>query len=199
VSHLHGDHFLGLPWLLHRLGDGGRAKHLDIFGPSGIEAVVPAAYELAYPGSFAKLPFPLAFVEAAPEMDITLDAWRFRFAPSLHSQPNLAVRLERDGAALCYSGDGAPDPDSLWLAERAELLVQESYFLEKDNDPHGASGHGSAELSIELAREAGARRLAMVHIARSVRHGRREELAEKAASAQDVGAFVPEPGDSLTI
>lgn len=199
LTHLHGDHFLGLPWLLHRLGEDGRTKHLDILGPADTREVIPAACEIAYPGSFARLPFPVGFVEVSPSHDITLDRWRFRFAPSLHGQPNLAVRLERDDKILCYSGDGAPGPQSASLAHNADLLVQDSYFLEKDKDPDGASGHGSAEGSIELARKSGSKRLALVHIARSVRHGRREELMRLAESVKDVQVLIPQPGCALTL
>ncbi len=199
LTHLHGDHFFGLPWLLHRLGEDGRTRTLEILGPEGVRETIPRAYDLAYPGSFARLPFPLGFVEVTPDSDILLDRWRFRFAPSLHSQPNLSVRLERGGSVLYYSGDGAQGPDSATLAHGADLLVQESYFLEKDEDPDGASGHGSAEGSIELARKAGAERLALVHVARSVRHGRREELERLAESVKDLEVLIPQPGQMLIL
>lgn len=194
ITHLHGDHFLGLPWLLHRLGEDGRTTRLTILGPDGSSNAVPAAYELAYPGSYAKLPFPIDYMQAAPGGQIVLDQWRLHFATSRHSQPNLAIRLEREGKALCYSGDGAPTQESAALAQGADLLAQESYFLDIGSDPDGVTGHGSVERSIELARQAGARRLAMVHIARSVRHGRYDEIERLLNAAGDVHAFLPQPG-----
>ncbi|MFW5733947.1 MAG: MBL fold metallo-hydrolase [Oceanidesulfovibrio sp.] len=199
LTHMHGDHFMGLPWLLHRLGEDGRTTPLKILGPTEAHATIPAAYELAYPGSLAKLPFSLAFVNVSPGTNITMGDWRFRFAPSIHSQPNLSVRLERKGKVLFYSGDGAPGPGSAQLARGADLIVQESYFLEEERGAAGASGHGSVEGSIRLARDARAARLALVHIARSVRHGRRPELDAMTAAADGVQAFVPQPGYMLTI
>ncbi|WP_171267179.1 MBL fold metallo-hydrolase [Oceanidesulfovibrio marinus] len=194
ITHLHGDHFLGLPWLLHRLGEDGRTTRLTILGPDGAADAVPAAYELAYPGSYAKLPFPIVYTRSAPGVQLDMDQWRFRFAPSRHGLLNLAIRLEREGKVLCYSGDGAPSPESATLAKGADLLAQESYFLDIGSDPDGVTGHGSVERSIELARQAGAHRLALVHIARSVRHGRYDEIERMLNTAGDVHAFAPQPG-----
>ena len=42
ISHLHGDHFLGLPGLLLTMGISGRKKPITVAGPEGIkELLVP--------------------------------------------------------------------------------------------------------------------------------------------------------------
>lgn len=40
ISHLHGDHFFGLPGLLTSWGLNGREKPLDIFAPVGLEEII---------------------------------------------------------------------------------------------------------------------------------------------------------------
>jgi len=40
ISHLHGDHFFGLPGLLSTMHLLGRDKRLDIFGPPGLESLI---------------------------------------------------------------------------------------------------------------------------------------------------------------
>ena len=40
ISHLHGDHYLGLPGLLNTLSLYGREKPLKIFGPKGIKSLL---------------------------------------------------------------------------------------------------------------------------------------------------------------
>ena len=40
ISHLHGDHMLGLPGLIQTMGMSGRKDPLDIYGPSGIREAI---------------------------------------------------------------------------------------------------------------------------------------------------------------
>ena len=67
LSHLHGDHFGGLPFLLldaHHMSR--RERPFFILGPRGTAARVAAACEALYPGmTETKLRFPLAIEEAA--------------------------------------------------------------------------------------------------------------------------------------
>lgn len=48
ITHLHGDHFLGLPGLIQTFGFMGREKKLLIFGPPGIEQLASAILSLGY-------------------------------------------------------------------------------------------------------------------------------------------------------
>ncbi|MGL4670179.1 MAG: ribonuclease Z [Methanobacteriaceae archaeon] len=47
ISHLHGDHILGLPGLIQSMGFRGREEPLDIYGPNGTGKVFKAIMELA--------------------------------------------------------------------------------------------------------------------------------------------------------
>lgn len=49
ITHLHGDHFLGLPGLIQTLGFMGRKEPLHIYGPSGIENAVSSMVSLGRP------------------------------------------------------------------------------------------------------------------------------------------------------
>jgi ribonuclease Z len=48
VTHLHGDHFLGLPGLIQTLSFAGRSEALEIYGPPGIEELVRRILKLGY-------------------------------------------------------------------------------------------------------------------------------------------------------
>ena len=65
VTHLHGDHFGGLPWLLiDAQYVSKRTRPLIVTGPSGIEARFLTAAEALYPGvTTVRRGFELVFLE----------------------------------------------------------------------------------------------------------------------------------------
>lgn len=58
ISHLHGDHFLGLPGLIASMHLLGRQKELTVFGPKELEDII----NLIHQYSETKLNYPLKFV-----------------------------------------------------------------------------------------------------------------------------------------
>src|SRR4029077_13564419 len=64
LSHLHGDHFGGLPWLILDGQFAKRTRPLEIIGPPGTTQRVNQAFEALYPGaSTAERPFETRFAE----------------------------------------------------------------------------------------------------------------------------------------
>ena len=47
ISHMHGDHYLGLPGLLSTFNLLGRIKNIDVFGPEGLEKLVNLHFDLS--------------------------------------------------------------------------------------------------------------------------------------------------------
>lgn len=64
ISHLHGDHFLGLPGLIQTLGFAGREVPLSIYGPPGIRELVHGIFTLGY----FQMGFPIELIELEDEM-----------------------------------------------------------------------------------------------------------------------------------
>ncbi len=48
ITHLHGDHILGLPGIIQSLAFRGRTRDLNIYGPEGIEELIENMYNLGY-------------------------------------------------------------------------------------------------------------------------------------------------------
>lgn len=190
VSHFHGDHFLGIPTLLLRLWETKRQKPLTIIGQAGIKQLVERTMELAYPSFLHKLTYALAFNEVEPHQeasDILGLSWRF--AVNGHGMNDLAVRIEDGRHCIFYSGDGSPTPQTLAIAERCSLLVHEAFDLD-ENTP----GHGTVAKCIEFARQAGAERLALVHIQRDVRKNRYHEILDAIHAVKEFPILLPQPG-----
>ena len=55
ISHLHGDHYLGLPGLIASMNLLGRERDLTIIGPPGIKEVIDLHFKLAKSGSAFKI------------------------------------------------------------------------------------------------------------------------------------------------
>lgn len=194
ISHFHGDHFFGIPALLVRMKQEGRTAPLIIMGQPGVEATLRQTLELAYPGSLDTASFDITYVECSAGQDRPLGDMSLRFAVSDHPRPCLAVRVDSAEGAFFYSGDGRPTEDTAALAKGVGLIVHESFTLE-----NSMPGHGTVDGSIDFARRAGAQQLALVHIERSLRMQRYDELRQRISVSPDLHVFVPESGDSLTI
>ena len=94
--------------------------------------------------------------------------------------PDELVGKARPGRRLVYSGDTRPCPALLEAAKGADLLIHEATFGEDERDRAKETGHSTAREAAEVARQAGARQLALTHI--SARYSR--EAPELLAEAQ---------------
>lgn len=131
LSHLHGDHFGGLPWwLLHGQHVTKRTAPLTIAGPPGVEARVVAAAEALYPGSTkSQRRFEMRFVEytigAAQRIGPATVTAREVQHPS--GAPSCALRLETADRTIGYSGDTEWVDALLPTAAGADLFICECY------------------------------------------------------------------------
>jgi ribonuclease Z len=194
ISHFHGDHALGLPPLLIRAWEEGRSKPLLILGQKGISAFTRQALDLAYPGFYEKLAFPIKFVEVEPGSHVELFGLTFRTVETGHSQRNLALRIDAEGKSVYYSGDGKPTPESMLLAQGSHLIIHEAFHMETE-----LAGHGTVTGSVDMARRCGASHLALVHIQRKARAQVIDNLERLRDLAGSVQLMVPEPGDRITL
>lgn len=99
--------------------------------------------------------------------------------------PDELVGKARPGRRFVYSGDTRPCPALIEAARGADLLVHEATFGEDERARAKETGHSTAREAAEVARQAGARRLALTHL--SARYSR--EAPELLAEAQ---ALFPE-------
>lgn len=194
ISHFHGDHFLGTPLLLLWFWEVKRETPLSILGPPGIEAAVKNAMDLAYPNLFGRLVYPLSFHEIKPGTELHIAEGRWKGEYSDHSQPCLSLRLELDGKAIFYSGDGRPTPTTRSLARGCDIIIHEAYGFD-DSIP----GHGSINTCLEFARTAKVRRLALIHLQRDVRIQAKARLKNFRKKYTDLEILMPEHGSNIIL
>ena len=134
ISHLHGDHFSGIVWwLLHAVHAAKRRSPLEIAGPRGIEQRVRSAVDVLFPGALGKeLPFALTFIEqTAGQRQIVGDMLVTAYEVSHPSgAPAHALRIERAGRVLAFSGDTEWVNGLVECASQADLFICECYGFE---------------------------------------------------------------------
>ncbi len=90
ISHLHADHFLGLPGLIQSMSLNGREDALYIYGPKGTAANVAAMLSLGY----FRSGFRVKVMDLRPGSTLDFGGYLVRCVQADHSIPALAFALE---------------------------------------------------------------------------------------------------------
>jgi ribonuclease BN (tRNA processing enzyme) len=123
ISHLHGDHFGGLPLLLLDATLRARSRPLTIAGPAATRRRVEQALELfgwTSAGIDAATFVPLVPGVAAPIAGCEVTAFDVAHDPA--TAPT-GLRLAADGATIGYSGDAGWSDALVELARGADLFI----------------------------------------------------------------------------
>ena len=129
ISHLHGDHFGGLPFVLcEKLVTGSRRKSLSIIGPEEIEERTRQALACFFPGISMNADSPVQFMTYSTESPLVHSALKITAFEAIHSprtNPHM-LRIEVDGKIISYSGDTAWTDEIVALADGADLFICEA-------------------------------------------------------------------------
>jgi ribonuclease BN (tRNA processing enzyme) len=140
LSHLHGDHFGGVPFFImdaHYVSR--RRKPLIVAGPPGLEARIFEAMEVLFPGSSrTHSEFALEFVELPDETATKVDSLVVTPYSVVHPSgaPSYALRIALEDKILAYSGDTEWTDALIPAARGADLFVCECFSPEKRGGYH---------------------------------------------------------------
>lgn len=139
LSHLHGDHFGGLPWLILDGRFSGRKRPLEVAGPPTTRGRLQQVFEGLYPGSAdAELPFDLRFTELT-------EGERCEFGPAVvtpfeasheSGAPSFSLRVDYGGTRIAYSGDTAWTESLIDASRGAELFICECNYFDQQTPAH---------------------------------------------------------------
>jgi ribonuclease BN (tRNA processing enzyme) len=135
ISHVHGDHFGGIPFfILDAQFLSKREKPLLIAGPPGIEARVRAAQEALFANSSkTDQKFEIRFAEWQDGVPAEITGVTVTPYEVVHGSgaPPFALRLTVDGRTVAYSGDTEWTPALVEVSREADLFICEANFYEK--------------------------------------------------------------------
>ena len=134
VTHLHGDHFGGLPFLILDGQFSRRTRPLVVAGPPGLGARLTQTMEALYPGSSTvERRFAMEVVELAERIETVVGPFQATAFRVDHASgaPAYALRLRAGDTVVACSGDTAWTDVLLEAAAGADLFVCEAYTYER--------------------------------------------------------------------
>lgn len=168
ISHLHGDHFGGVPFLLLELDMAvRRSREIIIVGPAGTQARVSDAMGLLFPGTPLKQ-LPVRYVELEPRVATAVAEVNVTAYPVVHVPETnpLALRLEVGGRVLAYSGDTEWTDELTAVAGGADVMLCECSTLDRD-----VPGHLSARTLAAKRNLLRCDRIILIHMGEDVLSG----------------------------
>jgi ribonuclease BN (tRNA processing enzyme) len=162
LTHLHGDHFGGLPWLVLDGQFAKRSKPLKILGPAQTRERFAQLFEVLYPGSLdAERPFETEVIEYADRATQDFGPARITAYPVRHTpQTNPhGLKIEYAGKVIAYSGDTEWADTLPELARGADLFVCECNFYDTK-----APGHLDYDTLMQRRPELECERIVITHM-----------------------------------
>ncbi len=134
LSHLHGDHFGGVPFLILDGQFKRRTRPLLVAGPPGVEKRVREAMEVFFPGSTRiERKFETRFVELADRVAVEVGPVHVTGYEVSHASgaPPFALRITGEGKIVTYSGDTEWTESLVDAARGADLFIAEALSYDK--------------------------------------------------------------------
>jgi ribonuclease BN (tRNA processing enzyme) len=166
LSHLHGDHFGGVPFLILDAQFSRRTRPLLIAGPPGVRGRVEAAMEVLFPGSSSTpRKFDVEFIELAHRQAARVGPAEVTAFPVVHASgaPPFALRVEYGGRVIAYSGDTEWTESLVDAARGADVFVCEAYTFDRPVKFH--LDYKTVEAHAERL---GTRRIILTHMGRDM-------------------------------
>lgn len=176
LSHFHLDHIIGL----HILGKFNFNQGLYICGQAGTKEILNKIINLPFSMPLDRLGYKIEIYDL-PEKKQKIP-FKLEFLPLLHSSYTLGYRIELENRVIAYCPDTGYCENAVKLAKNADLLIAECAF--KPGQASDDWPHLNPETAARIAKEAAAKKLALVHFDASIYQSleerkQAEEVAKK--------------------
>jgi ribonuclease BN (tRNA processing enzyme) len=155
LSHFHVDHIAGLHTLNKFRFPGG----LVIGGPEGSRDILKIFLNNPFTAPLQDLPYKAGTIELPSEQDQV--PFPVTVKPLRHTALTLGYRIVLDGRTITYCPDTGYCANAVELSAEADLLIAECAY--KSGQFNEAWPHLNPETAARIAKEARARKMALIH------------------------------------
>jgi ribonuclease BN (tRNA processing enzyme) len=167
LTHLHGDHCAGVPFMLMDAMLGARRdRALTIAGPPGTRSRMEAIREALFPGSAVMAPrFPIEYVEMAVGRSHVIGQLQVTPYPAKHTAETnpTSLRVAVGDTVIAYTGDTEWTDELVRMGNGADLVIAECYFFDKP-----VKWHLNYPTLARHLNELGAKRVILTHMSREM-------------------------------
>lgn len=179
LSHTHWDHIQGLPYFKPFFSPGNTVRIWGSKqGTKSLDAILHLQMDPAvFPVPLTAVSATLSVEEVLPGVEFTVGPFEARAMQLRHPGTTLAYRLKpkAGGQSMAYVTDNELGPggnygtpgswrkDLVQFLKGVDLLIHDAMYTPAELDTHRGWGHSSYEEAVELAREAGAKKLVLFH------------------------------------
>jgi diguanylate cyclase (GGDEF)-like protein len=177
IGHTHWDHIQGFPFFVPAFIPG---VELNVYAPLGFQQ----SLEEAMAGQMEYSYFPVKLRDLRSRIHFTeLEEGFFRVGDVLvetqylnHTAPTIAYRITSGGATIAYVTDHEPfwrpeegilhhpgDQRHVAFMKDADLVIHDAQYTEEEYRQRVGWGHSTVDYAVDVAMEAGARRVALFH------------------------------------
>ncbi|EKE19564.1 MAG: seceted metal-dependent hydrolase [uncultured bacterium] len=157
LSHLHLDHLIGL----HMLGNAGQLKSLKIYCPEGTRSDLLKIFGHPFTASPDEYDYPISIVELSEgihNLDFGVECRQL-----FHADKTFGYRLMIEEKIITHLCDTGACENANILAKNADIVIHECAMKPGEND--SAWGHSGPERAALVAKESGAKKLFLTHLA----------------------------------
>jgi len=188
ITHMHGDHVLGLPGLFQSMSLLGRDKKIELYGPKGIiDFIESIERTVKYGRTFELEIFEVSEDEVIDDQEYKIlstntdhgilclaysieELWKkLQLGNNIKIKGNVVRSSEvlgpkRPGSKIVYATDTKPCESVTNLAKNADVLIHDSTFDEDRKEKAEEYGHSTASQAANVAKKSNATKLVLIHI-----------------------------------
>jgi ribonuclease BN (tRNA processing enzyme) len=190
LTHLHGDHTAGWPFLLLNMVIlDRRTRPFDVFGPEGTQSCLDGLANHCFRDVLVRQSFDVRYHEISVSEQEGVQGrhgMQFDVLPMDHHATSIGYRFHVDGAVIAVTGDTAWCENLERLAASSQVLISECTSVQPE-----APGHLSLEEIRKGRRGLGADQVLLVHLTDAVAEDLARDPVPNLLATYDGMIFLP--------